>query len=266
MRRRSVTKEVSLTSTTELILRGRKVRVYADGFVSLNDLHSLSGLRKKKVPYEWSRLDSTHALIVALHERITGKSRNSSFRTSLVLRSASGANGGIWAHPVLAAAYAGYLKPELEIEMREVWLRYQAGDATLADEVLERATDEGNEWAAVRALSRTKRRKYTATLSEHGVTGPGYGRCTNEVYQSLFDATAKKLKEGRGVSENANLRDQLDTNELVYVMAAEALATERIQEEKPFGNDPCAKATRRSSDRIREAIEADRKDRQQRLV
>lgn len=255
-----------MSVASELILRGRKVRIDDDGFVSLNDLHALSGLRKKKVPYEWTRLGTTHDLIAALHERITGKSRNSSFRTSLVLRSASGANGGTWAHPILAAAYAGYLKPDLEVEMREVWLRYQAGDATLADEVLERATDEENEWAAVRALSRTKRRKYTETLSEHGVTGPGYGRCTNEVYQSLFDATAKQLKEQRGMGDKANLRDKLGTNELVYVMAAEALATERIQEESPFGNDPCARATRRSSDRIREAIEADRKDRQQRLV
>lgn len=255
-----------MTGTTELILRGRKVRIDTDGFVSLNDIQRAAGYSVNRRPVDWYRLPTTGPLIIATWERIVGKSHQSKIRISDVFRAASGANGGTWAHPILAAAYAGYLKPELEVEMREVWLRYQAGDATLADEVLDRASDEGNEWAAVRALSRTKRRKYTQTLSDHGVTGQGYGRCTNEVYQSLFDATAKKLKERRGVSAKANLRDKLDTNELVYVMAAEALATERIQEEKPFGNDPCAKATRRSSDRIREAIEADRKDRQQRLV
>jgi len=51
-----------------------------------------------------------------------------------------GTNGGTYAHPILACAYAGYLSPELEIEVREIWLRYRAGDATLADEVLARAS------------------------------------------------------------------------------------------------------------------------------
>ena len=91
-----------------------------------------------------------------------GKSHHSKIRISEVYRSASGANGGTWAHPILAAAYAGYLKPELEVEMKEVWLRYQAADPTLADDVLDRATDAANEWAAVRALGRVKRNELSS--------------------------------------------------------------------------------------------------------
>jgi hypothetical protein len=204
---------------------------------------------------------------MATWNRIVGKSHQSQkIRISDVYRAASGPNGGTWAHPILAAAYAGYLKPDLEVEMREVWLRYQAGDATLADEILEKSSEEANEWAATRAMGRTKRKRFARALSDHGVSGPGYGICTDEVYKALFDAPAKKLKEQRGLKPKGALRDRLDTSELAFVMAAEALATERIEEEKPFGNTPCAKATRRSSDRIREAIEADRKDRQQPLV
>lgn len=52
----------------------------------------------------------------------------------------------------MAAAYAGYLDPNLEVEIREVWLRYRAGDATLADEILQRASAEANHWAGMRAL------------------------------------------------------------------------------------------------------------------
>lgn len=36
---------------------------------------------------------------------------------------------GYYAHPILATAYAGYLAPDLEIEIRQVYLRYRAGDA-----------------------------------------------------------------------------------------------------------------------------------------
>ncbi|SRR5579883_238219 len=55
-----------------------------------------------------------------------------------------------------AAAYAGYLSPKLELEVREVWLRYGSDDATLADEILQRATAEENRWAGARAISRSQ--------------------------------------------------------------------------------------------------------------
>lgn len=167
---------------------------------------------------------------------------------------------------MLAAAYAGYLKPELEVEMKEVWLRYKSADATLADEVLERATDLENEWAATRALARVKRNEYTKALDEHGVEGFGYANCTNAVYGQLFDATAKKLKEQKALPKNGNLRNAMTKDELVYVMMAETLAKGRIEEERPAGNGSCARATKRSASFVRQAIDADRKDRQKPLV
>ena len=250
----------------EIILRGKKVRVDDDGFVSLNDIHRLAGFRKHRRPIDWQRLPTTGQLIIAVYERIVGKSHHSKIRISEVYRSASGANGGTWAHPILAAAYAGYLKPELEVEMKEVWLRYQAADPTLADDVLDRATDAANEWAAVRALGRVKRNEYTKTLGDHGVSGFGFSTCTNAVYKPLFGANAKKLREQRGIAPRANMRNAFTTDELVYVMMAETLAKQRIKEESPFGNGPCAKATKRSSQRVRDAIDGDRRDHQAKLI
>jgi hypothetical protein len=43
---------------------------------------------------------------------------------------------------------AGYLSLKLEVEIREVWLRFKAADPALADDVLRRATAEANEWPA----------------------------------------------------------------------------------------------------------------------
>jgi hypothetical protein len=247
---------------TEFSLKGKKIRVDGDGFVCLNDIHIVSGLRKKRVPYEWQRLETTQNLMIALHDRITGKSRNSEYRFSRIYRAGSGAKGGSWAHPILAAAYAGYLKPELEIEMREVWLRFKAADATLADEILERATDEENEWAASRAMGRVKRNEFTKTLDAHGVEGFGFATCTNAVYGQLFDASAKKLREDRGLAKSANLRDAMSRDELVFIMMAETLAKGRIMEEKPSGTGPCTRATKRSASFVRQAIDADKNDRQ----
>lgn len=248
---------------SELILRGRKIRVDENGFLSLNDIHESAGFSKNKRPYDWQRLPTTNPLIIATYERVTGKSRRSKFRTSDVYKVVSGL--GTWAHPILAAAYAGYLKPELEVEMREVWLRYKAADPTLADEVLERATDDQNEWVAVRALGRVKRNEFTKTLDSHGVQGFGYAGCTNEVYKQLFDGTAADLKKQRELPSGANLRDKMTKDELVFVMMAETLAKGRIEDEAPQGNGPCAKAARRSASFVRQAIEMDRQDRQRPL-
>lgn len=245
----------------EFKLRGKLIRVNSEGFVSLNDIHRAAGFKTTKRPYDWQRNPSTNPLIIATYERVTGKSRKG-YRMSDVYRPTA---EGTWAHPILAASYAGYLKPELEVEMREVWLRFKSADPTLADEILQRATDDQNEWAAVRALGRAKRNQFTDTLKNHDVSGYGYGNCTNAVYKEVLGGTTKAILKSRGLPEKANLRDKMSKDELVYVMMAETLARERIEDEKPLGNFPCEKATQRSASFVRQAIESDRKDRQKPL-
>ncbi|MEP2889986.1 KilA-N domain-containing protein [Tateyamaria sp.] len=254
--------KIKVTTDTiqdEFFLRSIKIRVDEGGFVSLNDIHKAAGFSKNKRPAQWQRLPSTNSLIIATYERVVGKSHKGKVRTSEVYKATA---EGSWANPILAASYAGCLKPELEVEMREVWLRYKSADPTLADEVLQRATDEQNEWAATRALSRAKRNQFTDTLKAHDVTKYGYGNCTNAVYKEVLGGTKKQVIESRNLPAGVNLRDAIPKNELVYVMMAETLASERIQDENPTGNGPCAKATSKSAAFVRRANEGDRKDRQ----
>lgn len=248
------------------IIRGRTIRIDDDGFVSLNDLHEAAGFRKNRRPIDWYRLPSTGPFIIAAYEKIVGKSHQSKIRISDVYRAASGPSGGTWAHPIIAASYAGYLSPKLEVEMKEVWLRYRAGDVALADDILQRATEEQNEWAGVRALGRAKRQEFTKTLSTHGVDGYGFATCTDAIYKAMLDGTAKQLKVARELPAKANLRDNLSRDDLVFVMAAEVMARRRIEDENPWGNSPCANATRRSAERLRAAIEEDRRDSQKPLL
>ena len=244
-------------------MRGRTIRTDENGLVSLTDIWSAAGFKVNQRPFDWWRLPSSKRLAEALLERITGKSRNPKIRASAIYSSRSGANGGVYAHPILACAYAGYLSPKLEVEVREVWLRYRGGDATLADEILNRASPEANEWAAVRALGRATRSKYTSTLKHHGVEAPvDFAMCTNETYIALFDASAADLKKQKGIAKTDNLRDKMDGKDLAFVMAAEALATERIDDTDCRGAPECKGATRTSARFIREAINKDRADRQ----
>lgn len=250
---------------SELVLRGRKVRVDELGFVSLNDIHRAAGFKVNKRPAQWQRLPTTNPLIIATYERVVGKSHKGTFRTSAVYRATTAE--GTWAHPILAAAYAGYLSPELEVEMREIWLRFKSADPTLADEVMQRATAEQNEWVARRAMGRSVRGAYTAELHERGVTEPlHFAICTNETYSGLFGAPAKKLKDERGLAKSASLRDNMSMKELAFLAASEALAVERMEEEEADGFPECKTATAKAAGAIRSAIDNDRQSRQRKLV
>lgn len=250
-----------------IMVRGRVVRTDANGLIRLNDIHNAAGLKTNRRPSDWQALEVTKRLIIKTVEKIAGKSGNLT-KTDIksVIYAKVGDAGGTFAHPVLALAYSEFLSADLAYEVRDIFLRYKAADPTLADDILERASPEANEWAGTRAMGRAKRRAFTATLQSHGVVGAGYAICTNETYRALFDGTAQQLKQKKNLPAAANLRDNMDKSELVFVMAAEVLATERIEEESAAGNSECQKATGRSAEFIRKAIEADRKDRKRRLL
>jgi hypothetical protein len=177
--------------------------------VRLDDLWRAAKAGASKQPKHWRTNAIAKALIDELQKKVTTSYiKENKLIIPVIYAKAGRGNDGTFAHPIIAAAYAGYLSPKLEIEVREVWLRYRSGDATLADEIL----------------------------------------------------------QARGLEPRVNVRDNLSTAELSFVMAAEALAEERIEQEIRLGNDECVEATAKSASAIREAIESDRKSRQARLT
>jgi len=251
-----------------LVIRGRNVRFDDNGLACLNDIWTAAGFTKNQRPGDWSRLPGSIKKMERVLELITGKSRNyEPADMRRVFRTYRGTNGGTYADVRLALDYAEYLNPKLAIEVKEVFLRYKAADATLADEVLQRASAEDNEWAARRALVRVGRNHYTSELSQRGVSSPKeYAICTNTTYQGLFGRSAQELKALKGLPANVNLRDKMDIKELAFLGASEALSIERMEDEDSRGFNECNRATGRAASAIRGAIEADRKNRQRRMV
>lgn len=229
-------------------LRGHLVEEDEFGRWNLNDIWLLSKAPNSRLPKEWVKKKPIKRLASELQKKVTNSLLKQNKQNIPVIYAKQGrGNSGTFAHPILAAAYAGYLSPKLEIETREVWLRYRSGDASLADEILQKSTPQANEWAGTRALSRSKRMEFTAMLEEHGVEGIGYALCTNAVYTGLFDANAEQLKAQKGVmTKSGSLRDKMDTDELVSIMFAESLSKKRIQDEDANGNSQCVRATVRS--------------------
>lgn len=248
------------TSKHQLIVRGHVLAEDEYGRICLDDLWALADAKDTKKPKFWRLGAAAKSLKNALLNKVRNSNLNAGGGDVIHAPRGQGRKG-TYAHPILAAAYAGYLNPDLEVEMRDIWLRYRSGDASLADEILQRASAEANYRAAMRALSRAKRNDYTDTLKEHGVEDKGYMLCTEAVYQHLLGGRSRELRNKMSLPANTNIRDHLDANKLAFVMAAEALAIERIREEGRQGNDACITASVKCASAIKSAIEADRRNR-----
>jgi len=257
-----------VNDTRALVIRGNRIFEDVNGHICLDDLWRAAKASPSKAPSKWRVTRMAKALIAELEKKITNSSlkENKPVIPAIYARRGRGRGStGTFGHPILAAAYAGYLSAKLELEVREIWLRYRKGDATLADEILQRATAEENRWVGARAISRSQRVSYTDTLKQHYVTGRGYMLCTEAVYAKLLRGRSHQIRASRGLEPMVNIRDNLSVAELSFVMAAEALAAERIEQEIRLGNDECVEATAKGASAIREAIDMDRKSRQARL-
>jgi len=251
-----------MSTGQQLILRDVLIEQDAQGRVCLDDLWHLARASDGRKPKNWRETEPAKALIAALQQKVGDPDL---FGKVIEAKRGRG-NKGTFAHPIVAAAYAGYLDTDLEVEMREVWLRYRSGDPTLADDILQRASAEANHWAGVRALSRSQRRSYTDVLKSHGVVKKGYMECTEAVYLHLLGGKSYQLRSRMNLPPKSNLRDNLDADNLAYLMAAESLSAERIQDEQRQGNRECIEASEIGASAIRKAIDADRRNRQRRMI
>jgi hypothetical protein len=78
--------------------------------------------------------------------------------------------------------------------------------------------------SAQRDRAKAVRRMMTDALKDSGVTsGLGYAKVSNWTYCGVLGGTARQLKEERGLSMTASLRDHLESRELLQVMLTEGV-------------------------------------------
>lgn len=241
------------------ILRSKALRTNDDGLVCLNDIWAIAGSPHARRPGEWKRTAAAKRITGALSRRIMGDSHRS--KVPELIKAGLGAKGLTFAHVVLAQHFAEFLDDDLAVEVREVFLRYRAGDATLADEILERASVEENRRVAVRAMGRVTRGQFTDVLQDHGVRAPFYAICTDTVYKTVLDKPAAELKRDLAVPKAGSLRDALSTTELAAIALAESFSADRIKAENRHGGPACQQATSTAARNVRAAMDAEARSR-----
>lgn len=115
----------------KLMIGKAPVSTNADGLISLTDLWKAAGGENRNRPGEWLKTDGVRKFVGAV---ANGEDSRHFVQTK------PGPGGGTFAHWQIALAYAKWLSPALHMQVNEVFMRYKSGDATLAEEVIEKTT------------------------------------------------------------------------------------------------------------------------------
>ena len=129
----------------ELNYRGQKINIKND-LVCLTDFWEAVGRPKNKSAPQWLRLPQTINYTIKLQSKM-GDSQTMVKKCDKL---------GTFGHWQIALAYAKYLSTDLEMHMNEVYMRYQAGDVTLADQIADKASPEAQEWLLKRITKKVK--------------------------------------------------------------------------------------------------------------
>lgn len=237
------------------VLRSQAIRSDEAGRVCLNDIWAIAGSDTNRRPYKWRRSALAKRLAAALAARIGRDSPNSD--QGDLIDAKRGSSGLTFAHIVLAQAYAEFLDADLAVEVREVFLRYRAADASLADDILDRASLEDNRHTVARALGRVTRGRFTDVLKGHGVRQPWYAICTDAVYGTVLGKPAAALKSALGIPKSGSLRDAMTTTQLAAVALAESFSADRIEANECRGGPQCKEETAAASRTVRAAMDAE---------
>ncbi|OLN29855.1 KilA protein [Desulfovibrio sp. DV] len=117
------------TLPAKFLIGDKLVATNADGLISLTDLWKAAGGELKDRPKNWIRSAGPRDFINHLAAKSGGP------KTALI-HVKHGV--GTFAHWQIALAYAKWLSPELHMQVNEVFMRYKTGDATLAEEVIDK--------------------------------------------------------------------------------------------------------------------------------
>lgn len=226
------------------IYRGTAIRFDSNELINLTDMWKATGQSRHSSPNYWLDQDGTRNLLKAL-EKDLNTAQDGIYKTK------RGRNGGTYAVPKLALAYATYLSPEFHVwTLGVIKERFEGITNPELDikRTRERAIKswKNKGWDDNRIAARLSgidtRNVFTSTLAEHGVKGREFSSATNSTYIALFGGNAKDLRQDRDLPKKTNLREHVSNVELSAIQLVEAMASEVIEEEGRHGVRDCCRA------------------------
>lgn len=221
--------------------------------VNLTDLWRAAGSPENKEPRQWVRLPQSIEFIEAV-------CKNLNVEKSHVLKSVSGKGGGTWANRLIAVSYAGYLSPDLQIWINQVFLE-RLQEERNPDLINERSINTfrrmglSDQRIKLRFNSKLSNKTFNEVLSRHGVDKQGHAMCANNINVGVLRVQKKTYLKNNGYELAEELRNCVPDAQLTAITLAEILSGDKIEKDAVNGNHDCAKVSFRVAREISDAIE-----------
>lgn len=105
------------------VIAGVEITTDEVGRFNLNSLHKASGCEKHKAPNKWLENKSAQELISELESQTP----NSGLAEKAINSVKGGSAPGTFAHELLAISYAGWISPNFQLKVNQVFLDYRSG-------------------------------------------------------------------------------------------------------------------------------------------
>lgn len=237
-----------------------------DQMVSLTDMWIAAGRPKNMSPAQWLRLPGTINHIKNLKIQLDkSKDMGKSHISDNIILTKSIRGAGTYAYWEIALWYSHYLNTNLYRSMYMFCIEAYKGNIQIAEYVTQRASEGDQDWIGKRYMGKATRKKFAGILKQHGVHNEGYAQCTNATYLGLFGLTAEEMKHLKAndalvttesnLEKVQNLRDNMDSGELVKVMFAEETSGIVIKRRNNYGNHQCAETCHSVSQKVAKFID-----------
>ncbi|MFN1149176.1 KilA-N domain-containing protein [Serratia liquefaciens] len=99
------------------------------GRYNMNTLHKSSGEGKHKSPNKWLENKHTQELIAELEAKLLKniQTPNSGSVRKVINVVNGGSNPGTYAHELIAISYAGWIRPDFQLDVNQAFIDYRAG-------------------------------------------------------------------------------------------------------------------------------------------
>jgi len=121
-------------------------------------------------------------------------------------------------------------------EQAKLVRQYLEADPELTGDLIDRSSEENLDYIEKRLQAKKVRNEFTRELKERGLRSRyQFGECTNQIYSPILGGKASTLREKYNLAPRANLREFMDSEELVSVEFAE-LASMKIMAKQKASN------------------------------
>lgn len=115
------------------IVVGVEIPLDEHGRYNLNTLHKASGEGKSKTPNKWLETKQAKELITQLQAKLLKKFQtpNSGLAQNVISVVKGGSSPGTFAHELIAVSYAGWIRPDFQLDVNQAFIDFKSGNSEL---------------------------------------------------------------------------------------------------------------------------------------